>query len=93
MSIFEIIVVVCLTVVLFAFCLIYSSCISIDIVKFIKFIIQKRKHKKIVKKLKEMPIWDENCIDLLKVKCYGYTSRWDPVKQTFILEKEENDGN
>lgn len=47
MDLFEILVVVCLIIVSFAFCSIYSS------IDTIKSIIQKRKHKKIIKKLKE----------------------------------------
>ena len=47
MDLFDIIVVVCLIIVSFAFCSIYSS------IDTIKSIMQKRRHKKIFKKAKK----------------------------------------
>ena len=86
-------IIMCIFIFLiFVILLILSVDYVTDVVGKIVVKIRKRKHKKIIKKLKEMPTWDEICIKLLKG--YGYTSRWDPVKQTFILEnEEEKDGN
>lgn len=37
-----------------------------DFFKSISQFIEKRKRKKIIKRLKEMPTWDQTCINLLK---------------------------
>ena len=79
MGIFDIIIIVCLImdacllIVSIVFYIVYSS----DTIESISNFIEKRKRKKIIKKLKEMPTWDETCINLLKN----------------LSKKEENDGN
>lgn len=53
---------------IFIFIILFCAAMAylFDFFKNISQIIEKRKHKKIIKKLKEMPTWDETCINLLK---------------------------
>lgn len=76
MGIFEIIVAVCLIIVMCVFCSIYFSGIFVDaamaylfdLFKSISQIIEKRKHKKIIKKLKEEAEYGKICADILRNK-------------------------
>lgn len=53
---------------IFIFIILFCAAMAylFDFFKNISKIIEKRKRKKIIKKLKEMPTWDETCINLLK---------------------------
>lgn len=64
---------------IFIFIILFCAAMAylFDFFKSISQIIEKRKRKKVIKKLKEMPTWDQTCINLLK----------------YLKEKEENDGN
>lgn len=53
---------------IFIFIILFCAAMAylFDFFKNISQIIEKRKRKKIIKKLKQMPTWDETCINLLK---------------------------